>query len=105
MEVVAAILFFSNYVLVAIAVGLCIGLFRLHRQWGWLVLGVAFLWPFGALLLRLAHGMPFLTYRTVGTNHYGVAQLTYHWQFPGFYLVVVVALLLLMRDARRGRPD
>jgi hypothetical protein len=105
LETVAAILFFFNYALSATAVAFCVVLYRLQRQIGWLILGVAFLWPFGALLLRIVHRLPLLTYRSIGTDHYGVAQLTYNWRFPGFYLVAVVALVLLIRDARRGKKD
>ena len=103
LEFIAAALFFSNYVLAAAAVALCIRLFRLHRQAGWLVLGVAFLAPFETSLLRLAHGMRLLTYRSVGTDQYGVAQLTFNLQFPGFYLVAVTALIMLIRSARRTK--
>ena len=102
LETVAAVLFFLDYALSATAVVLCVVLYRLYRQMGWLVLGVAFLWPFGVLLLRIVHGSPLLTYRSMGTDHYGVAELTYNWRFPGFYVVVVIALLMLIRAARRG---
>ena len=78
LEIVAAILFFLNYALSATAVGLCVVLYRLQRQLGWLVLAVAFTWPFGTLLLRIVHGSRLLTYRSIGTDHYGVAQLTYN---------------------------
>ncbi len=101
--ILAAFLFYLNYALSATAVGLCVVLYRLQRQIGWLVLGVACLWPFGAVLLRIVHGTRLLTYRSVGIGHDGVAQLTYSLQIPGFYLLTVVALLLLIRDARRGK--
>jgi hypothetical protein len=104
MEAIAAVLFFANFALSAIAVSLSVMLFRQHRQIGWLLLAVDFLWPFFTLLLRLVHGMPLLTYRTgFGPVVNGVAQNTIHWQFPGFYMIVVAALLLLSRDSRHGK--
>jgi hypothetical protein len=103
LEIVAAILFFLNYALSATAVGLCVVLYSLHRQTGWVVLAVAFMWPFGVLLLRVVQGLPLIPCRSMGTDHYGVAQLTYDWRFPTFYFMAVVALLLFIRDARRRK--
>ena len=103
MEILAAILFFSNFALSATAAILAVMLFRHYRYCGWLVLAVAFLSPFGFLLLRLLHGRPLLTYRSYGPVVDGVAQLTYRLEIPGFYMVVVAGLLLLIRDARRNK--
>ena len=102
-ELSAGVLFFLNYVLAAVAVVLCVVLFRHYRRMGWLVLGAAFLTPFFFASLRLAHGLPFLTYRSYGITPAGSAQVWYRFDIPGFYLIVVVALALLVRDARRGR--
>ena len=103
MEILAAILHFSNFVLSATAAVLAVTLFRYYRHCGWLLLAVAFLSPFGFLLLRLLHGRPLLTYRSHGPVVDGVAQLTYRLEFPGFYMLVVAGLLLLIRDARRSK--
>ena len=103
MEILAAILFFSNFALSATAAILAAILFRHYHYCGWLVLAVAFLSPFGFMLLRLLHGRPLLTYRSYGPVVDGVAQLNYHLEIPGFYMVVVAALLLLIRDARRNK--
>lgn len=103
MEILAAILFFSNLALSATAAILAVVLFRHYRHCGWLLLAVAFLWPFGSMLLRLLHHMRLLTYRSYGPVVDGLPQLTYHLQIPGFYLVVVAALVLLIRDAKRDK--
>ncbi len=78
-------------------------LFRHYRQIGWLLLAVAFLSPFAFLVLRLVHGLPLLTYRSQGPIVNGLAQVTIHYDIPGFYLLVVAALVWLWRDARGGR--
>jgi len=99
----AASLFFSNFAFSATAATLAVMLFRQSRHCGWLLLAVAFLSPFGFLLLRMLHGRPLLTYRSYGPVVHGVGQLTYRLEIPGFYMVVVAALLLLIRDARRNK--
>lgn len=103
MEAVAAILFISQFVLSAIAASLAVVLFRHSRSVGWLLLAVAFLSPFAFLLLRLAHGLPLLTYHSYGRAANGALQVTVRYDIPGFYILVVVALFLLLREARRGR--
>ena len=103
MEILAAILYFSQFALSATAAVLAVMLFRHYRYCGWLLLAVAFLSPFGFLLLRFLHGRPLLTYRSYGPAVDGLAQLTYRLEIPGFYIVVVAALLLLLRDARRNK--
>ncbi len=103
MELLAAILYFSNFAFSATAAILAVMLFRHYRHCGWLVLAVAFLSPFGFLLLRIVHGRPLLTYRSYGPVVDGMAQLKYHLEFPCFYMVVVAALLLLIRDAKRSK--
>jgi hypothetical protein len=103
MEIIAAILFVSRFVLAAIAVSLCIMLFRHYRHIGWLVLGSSFLTPFLFSLFRFVQGRPLLTYRTSGPVVDGVARLNYRLEFPIFYLVVVIALFLLIREARCGK--
>jgi hypothetical protein len=103
MEILAAILYFSNFALSGTAAILAVMLFRHYRYCGWLVLATAFLSPFGILLLRLLHGRPLLAYRSFGPVADGAGQLTYHLEIPGFYILVVAALLLLIRDARRNK--
>jgi hypothetical protein len=102
-EIGAEILYFSQFALSAMAAALCVMLFRHGRQCGWLMLGVAFLSPFGFLLLRLVHGQTLFTYRSISPGANGMPQLTIRYQIPGFYIVVVVALLWLLRDVRRGK--
>jgi hypothetical protein len=100
-EILAATLHYLNYVLTAIAIGLCIRLFRVHRNRGWLVLAAAFLAPFAAAILRLAHGGSLTTYRSIQMGADGIAVVTYRLEFPGFYALVVIGLLLLVRDPKR----
>lgn len=102
-EIIPAILFFSNYALAAIAIGLSIVLYRHYHQAGWLVLGAAFLSPYIFLALRLIHGQSLLTYRTIRPGTDGIPVVTYNMEIPGFYLITVAGLLLLIREARRGK--
>jgi hypothetical protein len=100
MEIIAAILYFSNFLLSAMAVSLAVMLFRHHRNFGWLVLAAAFSSPFAFLLMRLVSGHPLFTYRILGPAVSGAGQVTYRIEIPGFYILVVAALLLLTRNAR-----
>lgn len=102
METIAAILFFSQFVLAAVAVGLSVALFRHHRQFGWLLLAAAFCSPFVSILLRWMHGMPLLTYYQYGPQVNGVQTVIINWRIPGFYLLVVAGLVLLLRGARQS---
>ena len=103
MKILAAILHFSNFALSATAAIFAVMLFRHYRHCGWLVLAVSFLSPFGFLLLRIVHGRPLLTYRSYGPVVDGAVQLNYRLEFPVFYMMVVAALLLMIRDARRNK--
>lgn len=103
MVTVAAILHFSNYAFSAVAAILAVKLFRHYRHCGWLLLAVAFLSPFGFLLLRFVHDRPLFPYRSFGPGVNGLPHVTIHYDIPGFYMLVVAALLLLIRDARGGR--
>lgn len=103
MEIIAAILYFSNFLLSAVSASFAALLFRRHRQVGWLLLGVSFLWPFFSLAIRALHGHRLFPYHSEGSDSNGVAHVTYYWQIPGFYMLVVVALLLLIRDDRNAR--
>lgn len=85
-ETIAAFLFYSNYVLSAIAVTLAVLLYRRNRNCGWLVLAVAFFSPFAILGWRIMHG-----------DHV-MAGLRSNWRFPCFYAAMVVGLLLIKRD-------
>jgi hypothetical protein len=68
-----------------------------------LFLAAAFSSPFAFLLLRAVQGEPLFGYKRIGPVVNGVLQVTYRWRIPGFYLLVVVGLFLLMRDPRRDR--
>jgi hypothetical protein len=103
MEILAAILYFSNFAFSAAAAVLAVMLFRHYRHCGWLLLTVAFLSPFGFLLLRFLNGRPLFTYIGSGSDAYGFAHVTIRYDIPGFYMLVVAALLLLIRDARRSK--
>jgi hypothetical protein len=99
-EIVAAILYFSNYVLGVVAMYFCVVLFRRYRNIGWLVLGSSFLYPFVYLAMRIAAHRRLLTYRIVGTTSGGLASVTYNYEVPGFLILAVAALCLLARDTR-----
>ena len=103
MEILAAILYFSNFALSATATILAVMLFRHYRHCGWLLLAVAFLSPFAFLLLRLVRDQPLFTYRGSGPVVNGVAELRLRYDIPVFYMLVVAALFLLLRDARRAK--
>jgi len=103
MEAIAATLYFSNYLLSAIAVSLAVTLFRRHRNCGWLILAGAFTSPFIFLLMRWFSGHPLFTYKSVGPVINGVTTVTYRWDIPGFYLAVVIGLLFFVRDCRHDK--
>jgi len=103
METLAAILYFSNFVFSAAAAVLAVMLFPHYRHCGWLLLAVAFLSPFGFLLLRFMNGRPLFNYISSGSDVNGLAHVTIRYDIPGFYILVVVALLLLIRDVRRSK--
>ena len=104
-ELTAGVLFFSNYLLAATSVLLCVLLYRHYRRCGWLVLGGAFMTPLFLLCNRIAHGWPVLTYRQYsGQDPDHAVRVTYHFDIPSYYLVVVLALWLLLRAARKDRP-
>jgi hypothetical protein len=102
MEILAAILYFSNFALSAIAVCLAVVLFRRFRNCGWLFLAGAFTTPYIFLLLRFFSGHRLFTYKTVGAGVNGVTAVAIHYDFPGFYLAVVIGLLFLVRNRRQG---
>ncbi|HZV36128.1 MAG TPA: hypothetical protein VFB72_16245 [Verrucomicrobiae bacterium] len=84
-EIIAAVLFYANYILSAIAVILAVMLYRRSRNCGWLVLACAFLSPF-----------VFLGWRLIQREH--VLAIQYNWRFPCFYAAMVAGLLLIKRD-------
>jgi hypothetical protein len=103
-EITAAMLALSHLVLAAIAMGLCVFLFRRSRNYGWLLLGVLFIQPWYFVAMRLAHGRPALAYRVVGgVTEGGAMQVTYRYDLPTLYVCAVVGLFLLACRARR--PD
>ena len=75
MEIIAAILHFSNFAFSASAAILAVMLFRHYRHRGWLLLAISFLTPFWFLLLRIVQGRPLLTYRSSGPVVDGVAPI------------------------------
>jgi hypothetical protein len=81
---------FSNYALAGVSVGLCIALFRHHREIGWLPLAAAFTWPFLNATLRVIHGRPFFTYAHTASGTVNISL-----NFPWFYLLVVLGLVML----------
>jgi predicted membrane metal-binding protein len=103
MEILAAILYFSNFVLSLTVMVLAIMLFRHYRHCGWLLLAAAFLSPFWYFLLRLVHGRPLFSYISTGSDVNGLAHETIRYEIPGYYMIVVAGLLLLIRDARRAK--
>ncbi|MDD5141540.1 MAG: hypothetical protein PHY43_14925 [Verrucomicrobiales bacterium] len=103
MEAIAAILFYSRFVLAVVVMGLCIMLFRRYRQVGWLVLAAAFLEPFIHVLMSAVQGKPLLTYRALGSVVNGAMQVKYRLELPVFYVVVATALLLLLWEVRHRR--
>ncbi len=101
-DLTAKFFFLSNFVLAGISVGLCIALFRQRREIGWLLLGTAFLYPFLTALLRVLQGRHFFTYISHGPVVNGVAQINYNLEFPWFYLLVVLGLVMLWSARRPG---
>ncbi len=102
-ELVAVTLCLAEYALAAMAVGLAVIHFRRCRRPGWLLLAAAFSSPFATLLLRAAHGQPLFRYKIIGPVVSGAVQVTYRWEIPNFYLLVVIGLLLLMERPGRDR--
>ena len=100
MEIIAIISQLSYYIFGALAVVLCVVLFRRQRQFGWLLVSVAFIQPFYALLMRAIHGRPLLTYMTVGRSPEGFQQISYRIEFPVFYIVAIIGLYLLVQKTR-----
>jgi hypothetical protein len=100
-QFIAAALYISRFPLAAVAIALCIHLFRRTRNTGWLFLGVPFVEPFYYLAIRFARGRPLLQYQTMGPVRGGVAQLTVRYDIPTLYVCAVVGLLLLARRAAR----
>jgi hypothetical protein len=101
LEIFAAALFFSKFVLAAGAIGLCLVLFGRSRLVGWKLLALAYLEPFIMELGRLIQGKPLLSYRIIGPVVNGATSLNYRLEFPAFYLISVMALLALVMGVRR----
>ena len=100
MEIIAIISQLSQYIFAALAVIFCVVLYRRQRQFGWLLVSVAFIQPFYALILRAIHGRPLLTYMTVGSTSGGLQTVSYRIDFPFFYIVAIIGLYLLVQKAR-----
>jgi len=99
--IIAAILFFSNYALVAASVFFCLRLFRGSQSCGWLFLAGAFLTPFFLAFARTAHGLPLLNYKSYVLGADGSPKVSYNLDFPCFYLAVAIGLWLILRATRR----
>jgi hypothetical protein len=100
METLAIIAAVSYYVFAFLAVALCVILFRHYRQYGWLLVGVAFIQPIWLLAVRLIHGRPLLYYITATTAPDGSIKTGYHIGFPVFHIVAIIGLYFLVRKAR-----
>lgn len=100
-EITAAVLFYSNYVLAAVAAFLAVMLYLRHRSCGWLVLACAFLSPFYFLVMRKIHGQPLLTYYSAGPVVNGLATVNYNWKLPTFYAAMTIGLFLIKRDGSK----
>lgn len=101
MEITALTFDLLHYLLTIVAGSLCLALFRRNRQWGWLLMSVAFLQPVGFLITRAVLGHPMLTYKfsTVGAD--GLPSEIYRVDFPLLEMLAVIGLVLLVRSARR----
>ena len=100
METLAIIAAASYYVFAFIALALCVILFRHYRQYGWLLVSVAFIQPIWTLAMRLLCGQPLLYYITATTTPDGSIKTGYHIAFPAFHIVAIIGLYLLVRKAR-----
>jgi hypothetical protein len=101
METLAIIAAVSYYVFAFLAVALCVVLFRHYRQYGWLLVGVAFIQPIWLLAVRLIHGRPLLYYITATTEAPdGSIRHDYHIGFPILHIVAIIGLYLLVRKTR-----
>ena len=102
METIAIISHLLHYALAVVAAILCVRLFRRQRQFGWLLVGVVFLEPLLLLAMRAFRGRPLLSYETQTVGSDGVLHITYRLDFPVLYILAVIGLFMLFREARRG---
>ena len=100
MEIIAIIFYLSYLVSAALAIYLCVILFRHYHQFGWLLVSVTFLQPFWLLLLRAINGHVALSYMTVGVAADGSQKINYRIDFPIFYVVAIIGLYLLVKKTR-----
>ena len=96
-EVTAASLCVLNYILAAVALGLCVSLFRKAKSVGWLFLGLLFIEPFYFLVLRALHGRHLLQYKTYSYPQPGTMEVHLNYDAPLLYISAVIGLLLLRR--------
>ena len=97
-RIFAATLYALRFPLAAIAIVLCVLLFRRSRSVGWLWLGVLFVEPFYHVSLRLIRGYRLLLYQSSDrVTADGALAVTIHWEFPIFYLFGFLGLYLLYR--------
>src|SRR5258708_28320487 len=100
-EVVALLTQLSRYMLALVGIFLCVSLFRRSQKFGWLLLSALFLEPFYICVARLILGRPVFRLHTMGDVTGGVQKITFHYDFPLFYILAVVGLFLLTREARQ----
>lgn len=103
METLAIISQLFTFAIAAAAVILCVYLFRHNRQPGWLLLAAVFLEPFALLAMRAARGGPLLHYATTAPEPVGpegALQITLKFEFPAFYIIALIGLILLVRETR-----
>src|SRR5450432_2386791 len=98
MEVIAVISHLAHYILAAVAIVLCVILYRRQRKCGWLLVGTVFREPFVLLVMRAIHGRPLFSYKTQSLGSDGVLHINYQWDFPVLYVLAVIGLYLLVRD-------
>jgi hypothetical protein len=102
MGTIAIISHLLHYVLAVVAVILCVLLFWRQHQLGWLLVGAVFLEPLILLAIRAYRGRPLLSYKTQALGSDGVLHINYQWDFPVLYILAVIGLFLLVREASRG---
>lgn len=100
MEALVIISHLLQYVLAVAALYFCIMLFRRRRFWGWLLLSAIFLEPFYLLFARAIRGRPMLAFKSVSEGSDGITEVTYSLNFPFFYILAVLGLFLLFRQAQ-----
>jgi hypothetical protein len=105
METLAITSHLLRYLAAALAIYLCLALFRRDKAWGWLLLSAVFLEPFTLLLVRAFRGQAVLTYKSMAVGSDGVMQVTYRMDFPLLHLLAVVGLFWLAGSPARCQVE